>query len=265
MNYFFKMKHKMMKRITSFLCLSAMAVLLFPSCDKEDDMANIQVSIKVLQSSEKAVPNDIPPLPEAKSATAKSFVLDKFLINIKEIEFEFEKPYPGFTGPPNCECEKDGECEIEFEGPFLIDIASPEALTGLLLGSFPLPSAVYEEIELDIGPSRDRNNRLIAGRSIFISGTIDGKPIELWTNSKAELEIEFPRKRAVDLTQPNADMWIKINLRKIISNLEAMDFSSAADGNGNGIIEIGHDDQDGNNALSTALFNSFRGCFELDD
>ncbi|HOF22267.1 MAG TPA: hypothetical protein PLO24_13505 [Bacteroidales bacterium] len=253
-----------------------MAVLLFSSCTKENDMANVQVKFRTVQSSAKIARGEMSSLPETEYTSGSSlsgtgypsgasFVPDKFLINIKEIEFEFEKPYPGFTGPHNCECEKDGECEIEFEGPFLIDIASSEAMTGLLLGRFPLPSAVYEEIELDIAPSRNRNNKQINGRSVFISGTYQGKPIELWTNSKAELEIEFPGKRAVDLTQPNADMWIRIHLDRIIANLSAMDFSSAVDGNGNGIIEIGHDDQDGNNALSATLFNSFRGSFELDD
>lgn len=254
-----------MKKITTFFSLFIMAVLLLSACQKENELTNVKVSLRAINSQKKAAGDNILISSEKKSLLSAPFVADKFLINIKEIEFEFEKPYRGFIGPHNCECESDGECEIEFEGPFLVDIASPEALTGLLLGNFPLPSAIYKEIKLDIAPSRSRNNTLISGRSIYISGTIDGKPVELWTNSKAELEIEFPRRKAIDLSQHNANMWININLRKIISNLAEMDFSSAVDGNGNGIIEIGHDDTDGNNLLANELFNSFRGCFELDD
>lgn len=255
-----------MKKIIVSFGLLIMLILFLSACQKENDLANVKVSIRTIQSQKKVASSGILSSSEKKSSVSASFVLDKFLINIKEIEFEFERPYPGFIGPPNCECEHDGECEIEFEGPFLVDIASPEALSGLLLGNFPLPSAIYEEIKLDIAPSRGRNNNdLIAGRSIYISGTFNELPIELWTNSKAELEIEFPKRKAIDLTQHNASMWININLDKIISNLEEMDFSSAVDGNGNGIIEIGHDDPDGNNVLATKLFNSFKGSFELDD
>ncbi len=254
-----------MKRTTSILAFMVVAALLFASCTKEGDFGNVQIGIKAVETDLKSGRADLVGLADAGSINAGSLVLDKFLINIKEIEFEFYKPYPGFVGPHNCECESDGECQIEFDGPFLIDIASSQALTGVLLGSFELPSALYDEIELDISPSRNDSNELIAGRSVYIAGTIDGQPFEMWTNKKAELEIEFPGRKGVDITKDDASRWIRISLSRIRSNLAAMDLSSAVDGNGNGIIEIGHNDQDGNNALSATLFNAFRGSFDIDD
>ncbi|HNR42575.1 MAG TPA: hypothetical protein PKL65_10100 [Bacteroidales bacterium] len=261
-----------MKKIFISLSFAVMTVSLLVSCSKENEMTtNLQLGIKTTQKQLTLPSAAMQESSDVQSAKGTSLVLDKFLINIKEIEFEFEKPHSGFKGPHNCECDhnhkdkKDHECEITFDGPYIIDIVSPEALTGLLLGNFPLPSAKYEEIELDIAPSGDRSNELIGGRSVYISGKIGEKPFQLWTNAKAELEIEFPGKKKYNLTQDKASLWIKISLDRILSNLASIDLSSAADGNGNGIIEIGHDDNDGNNNLAAFVFRSFRGCFELDD
>lgn len=254
-------------RKIGFLSIILVTMSLIFSCSKESELTtNLQLGIKTTLKQLTASGDGLKTSPYAKTIKGEPLVLDKFLINISEIEFEFEKPYAGFTGPYNCECEdEDNECEIKFKGSYIIDIASPEALTGLLLGNFPLPSAIYDEIELDITPSRNNNNVLINGRSVYISGQIGEKPFQLWTNSQAELEIEFPGRKKIDLTKEDASLWIKISLDKILANLESIDLSSAVDGNGNGIIEIGHDDPDGNNALATLIFNSFKGSFELDD
>ncbi len=259
-----------MKKIFISLSFAVMTVSLLVSCSKENEMTtNLQLGIKTTQKQLTLAIAAMPEAIDAKSSKGMSLVLDKFLINIREIEFGFEKPHSGFKGSHNCECDnkdkEDHECEITFEGPFLIDIVSPEALTGLLLGNFPLPSAFYDEIELDIAPSGDMGNKLIGGRSVYVSGKIGEKPFQLWTNFQAELEIEFPGKKNINLSRDDASLWIKISLDRILSNLATMDLSNSADGNGNGIIEIGHDDKDGNNALAVKLFNSFNGCFEMDD
>jgi hypothetical protein len=59
--------------------------------------------------------------------------------------------------------------------------------------------------------------------------------------------------------------FIDISVDKIRTNLEAMNFGTAVYGNNNGIIEIGHNDPDGNSALAHSILNALTGCFDLDD
>ena len=58
---------------------------------------------------------------------------------------------------------------------------------------------------------------------------------------------------------------MEVSLEKVKSYLQAMNLSSAPDRDGDGCIEIGNDDQDGNQALSGSLIYAIAGCFNLDD
>ena len=58
------------------------------------------------------------------------------------------------------------------------------------------------------------------------------------------------------------DLIININMDEVLSNV---DLTTAVDGNGNGIIEIGPDDTDGNNALAEQLNDEMDDATDMDD
>ncbi len=261
-----------MKKITVLLVIAGVMVLLLASCQKESNRTNVQLNIRSSETLIKSASSDIQTVIKSSSAALSAIVIEEFLINIREVEFELDESFSGFDGSYESSDDDNDEFDdddiyddIEFEGPYLIDIMSQDVLDGMVLDNFSLPYATFDEIELDIAPSHDLDNAKMAGHSIFVAGTIDGMPFELWTNKEEEIEIEFDDDQAVSLTQEDIKFYINISLDKIKSNLGAMNLGAAADGNNNGIIEIGHDDPDGNHELASSLLNAFAGCFDLDD
>jgi hypothetical protein len=266
-----------MKRITAFLCIVGFAVILLSSCQKVNDNSNAQLIVKAtttsgLKSASTLTGTDV----SLSSTGSDSVILDTFLINIKDIEFELDESSSGTCDDCSDDCgEECGEdcsddCDstykdIKAEGPYLINVISPEVLDGLVIDNFSIPNAVYDEIEFDLAPYKLTDNSKMTGRSIYVAGTINGKRFELWTSKEKEIEIEFHDQSAVNLTGETIKFYIDISVDKIKTNLEAMNLGTAVDGNNNGIIEIGYNDPDGNSALAHSILNAITGCFELDD
>lgn len=252
-----------MKKTTALLSIIGIVSFLMFSCQKESDSSNAELIIKTSAA----------PLLKSAVASASTIVIDTFYINIKDIEFEFEEGYAGSYGTDDDidddDCsdndKDDSYDDLEAEGPYLIDIMSPEALNGLVLDSYSIPNAVYDEIEFELACYHLTDNNKMQGRSAYLAGTINGNRFKLWTDKVKEFEIEFPDQSAVSLTGDNMKLYIDISLEKIKSNLEATNLGAAVDGNNNGYIEIGHDDTDGNHSLSGSLLNAISGCFDLDD
>jgi hypothetical protein len=279
-----------MKRITALLSVAVIAVIFLSSCQKESVNSNTQLIFKAtnstaLKSASAGISTD------TKSALAGTdiVVLDTFLINIKDIKFEFDESNAGIR-PDSCndDCNDDrnddGECDdksgdcpcnddcndstytnIQAEGPYLINVLSPDVLNGMVLDNFSIPNAIYDEIEFDLAPYQLTDNEKMSGRSIYLAGTINGLRFELWTNKVKEIEIEFHDQSAVNLTGETIKLYIDISLEKIKANLEAMNLGTAVDGNKNGFIEIGYNDPDGNQTLASSILNAITGCFDLDD
>jgi hypothetical protein len=279
-----------MKRITALLSVAVIAVIFLSSCQKESVNSNTQLILKAtnstaLKSASAGISTD------TKSALAGTdiVVLDTFLINIKDIKFEFDESNAGIR-PDSCndDCNDDrnddGECDdksgdcpcnedcndstytnIQAEGPYLINVLSPDVLNGMVLDNFSIPNAIYDEIEFDLAPYQLTDNEKMSGRSIYLAGTINGMRFELWTNKVKEIEIEFHDQSAVNLTGETIKLYIDISLEKIKANLEAMNLGTAVDGNNNGFIEIGYNDPDGNQTLARSILNAITGCFDLDN
>lgn len=263
-----------MKRITILLCFVGIITIILTSCQKESTDSNVQIILKASGFLSKSALSDMQPMTKSSAATLSTIELDAFFINIKDVEIELEDCYTGsdrssykFDDDDDYDDDEydddDTNEDIELEGPILIDVLSPEVLNGKVLGRVSLPYVTCEEIEFDIAPSRGMGNDKMADLSIFIKGTVDGMPFEVWTDRAREIEIDFDDDRPVNLAE-EIRFLIDISLDKVRSNLETKILSTAVDGNNNGIIEIGHDDTDGNNTLSRSLLYTLIGSFDLD-
>jgi hypothetical protein len=277
-----------MKRITVLLCIIGMASIFLSSCKKESSNPNseAQLIIKATTSAvQKSVSDGIST--DTKSALTGTgiVVVDTFLINIRDIKFEFDESNAGIR-PDSCsddctddvECDdKSGDCpcnedcndstytDIQSKGPYLINVLSPDVLNGKVIDNFSLPNAVYDEIEFDLAVYEFSDNTKMLGRSIYLAGTINGNRFKLWTNMSKEIEIEFHDQSAVNLTGETIKLYIDISLEKIMASLGAINLGAATDGNNNGYIEIGNNDTDGNQIWAGAILKAITGCFDLDD
>jgi hypothetical protein len=260
-----------MKRIAALLSIIGIVTFLLPSCQKIIDKSNAQLIIKATKSTSlKSASEGMYSVSKSVSAGLTSIVLDTFFINIEDIKFEFDESNPGNKND-GCsdDCNDDSDdCaykDIKAEGPYLLNLMSPEVLNGMVLDSYSIPNAIYDEIEFNLASYHLTDNQKMTGRSVYIAGTIDGKRFRSWTNIDKEVEIEFHDQSAVSLTDEKIRFYIDISLEKVKANLEAINLGSAVDGNNNGYIEIGHNDPDGNQALSASLIHAITGCFDLDD
>jgi hypothetical protein len=264
----YKPKKIIMTRIKVLLCMAGMIIFLLSACQKIKDTSNAELIIKATEATSLKSASDFNS-PSFRSGLNSSsvIILDTFLINIEDIEFEFDESYDGQKGTDDCDDDRDDYAynNNESEGPYLIDMMSPEALNGMVLDKYTIPNAIYDEIDFDLSVYRKTDNKKMTGRSVYLAGTVNGNRFKLWTNKVKEVEIEFHDHNAVSFADESIRLFIDVSLGKITANIETMNLESAVDGNKNGYIEIGNDDPDGNRALSASLIHSIVGCFDLDD
>jgi hypothetical protein len=280
-----------MKRITFLLFIIGMASILLSSCKKEGNNPNSEAQLIIKTTSAKLNTASAGISSGTKSALAGSdiVVLDTFLINIKDIKFEFDESNSGKKTDSciddcsddcnnNADCDdKSGDCQcsndcndsanpdIQSKGPYLINVLSSDVLNGKVIDNFSLPNAVYDEIEFDLAICELTYNTKMLGHSIYLAGTINGNRFKIWTSNSREIEIKFHDQSALNLTGETIKLYIDISLEKILASLGAINLGAAADGNNNGYIEIGNNDTDGNKIWAGAILKAITGCFDLDD
>jgi hypothetical protein len=188
-----------MKRITAFLSIAVVATIFLSSCQKVSDNSNAQLIIKATTSTAlKSVSAVTSPATMPASAGSDIIVLDTFLINIKDIKFEFDESNADIK-PDSCnddcsddcndDCDgdaKSGDCpsnddcndstytDLHSKGPYLINVLSPDVLNGKVIDNFSLPNAFYDEIEFDLAVYELSDNTKMVGRSIYLAGTMNG-------------------------------------------------------------------------------------------
>lgn len=180
---------------------------------------------------------------------ASSVVLESFVVNIREIEMEFDDP------------ESDTEVEdealehvyedVKLKGPFVIDLLTQDGMATIQqLTSTSVPNAVYEEIEFKLHKNDEVDNAM-QGKSVWAKGTINDTPFIFWHNTDEEFEIDFEdAAENLALNGQAVDVVINFNLGLLFDSVQGIDLSGAVDGNGNGVIEIDPLGTDGNGKLA---------------
>ena len=153
-----------MKRVTKLLSILVALVIFLASCQKISDRTNARLIFKATGSPSKSASADIPTTAKSSSATLAVITLDDFFINVKDIEFEFDDD----------DDDLYDDDDLEFDGPYLLDVLSPEVSNGIVLDDFSLPNAILEEIEFNIA--------LIVGKK-----TIRWRVVQFMAFAKMEL------------------------------------------------------------------------------
>lgn len=145
--------------------------------------------------------------------------------------------------------DDDGEetDDIEFSGPFIVDLLNPSAISGL--EEIALPTGQYCRVELVLKklesgnlPSGVSPNDPMVGRSILVEGTrVDDTPFEMTT----ELDEEFKLENAtagfsIDASDVVKILFIAFDLDQWFSgvDLSGPSIEVSTDGSGNPIVLI---------------------------
>ena len=128
-----------------------------------------------------------------------------------------------------------------------------------------IPNGTYEEIEFEFEKSRDSSSELF-GKTILIKGLIEDVPFEFWYDMEVEVEVDFDDSN-VDITVSSSgnEITILFDLNEVFDIASGIDLTSAQDGNGDGLIEISPNDDDGNRNLARRLKEKLEESIELLD
>ena len=196
-------------------------------------------------------------------------VVTSFKINIKQIEFEVGDDGSdsgddegddngGNSGDDNHDGVYNGDDETQLNGPWELDLLNQSAP----VTTVTIANGTYEEVKFKLNKSVVSTSDLF-DKTMEIRGTINGTPFVYWHNLESEFEIDY-HDTAQNLVVSNGsfDLIINIDLNQVLSNI---DLTTAVDGNGNGLIEIGPDDTDGNNALAQQINGDMDDATEVED
>ena len=101
------------------------------------------------------------------------------------------------------------------------------------------------------------------GKSMKMTGAINGVPFEFWHDFDEEIEIDFEdSNKNLVINNNTSEVIINFNLNTVI---DMVDFSKATDNDGDGVITISPQDLDGNNALAQQLKDAIKAHIDLMD
>jgi len=189
-------------------------------------------------------------------------VLTSFKINLREIEFKFAESSNDDDDNSNGDSDDDGfydsDDEFELYGPFELDLLNQNAP----VTTVTVPNGTYEEVEFKLHKSTNSTSAMF-NKSVEITGTINGTPFVFWHDIDEDFEIDYEgANQSLIINNNSYDLVFNFDLNQVLS---LVDLSSAVDGDGDGVIEIGPNDTDGNQALANLLENSIEDSCDLDD
>lgn len=236
---------KTLKFVFGFIFL-AIAII---SCSKDESTSK---NSGVVALNAKATYNAAARL----NARANSIAISSFIVNLKEIEFEFNDDNENNDDDLTSDFGFDDD--LKLNGPFQLNLLNAPATLTIA----ELPNGVYEEIEFKLDKN-DIASNLMFNKSIEIKGTINGTPFVYWDDEDESFEVDFDdSNNNITVANNTLNLSLEFNLNEVVS---AVNLASATDGNGNGIIEIGPNNIDGNGSLADQIDDKLEEFADLND
>jgi len=232
-----------------FLSLLTLAII---SCSKDNNNGeggiNLTISA-VNQNVSKSVFN--------QKAFAADVIFTDFRISIRDVIFKNEDDV-------NSSLDSTSIDEIQFRGPYQIDLLDGTNALSQTIGNVFVPDGRYKELRFKLHKDEDllATDNLF-DRSIYIEGTIDGVPFVFWHDTSENLDVG--RSTGVFVQDGIVDFTVQFDISQFLSSLNQIDLSLATDNNGNGLIEIYPNDEDGNQDIAKDLKDNIKMAADLMD
>lgn len=153
----------------------------------------------------------------------------------------------------------DFDDEFELRGPFELNL-SQDVVT---IVEVEIPVGEYKEVEFEMERSNDPTSDLYQ-KSILMRGTISGTPFEFFHTLEEDFEVDYEDQgQNLVITEDNSNSVIFDF--DLVAVFNQVDLTGAADGNGNGTIEISPEDNDGNRQLANRIKNAIEQYVDLLD
>jgi len=219
--------------------------IVFASCSKDDNGGAIKLKMSTVNGS----------TAKATSTTSKNaaeVIYTDFKISIRDVVFKNDDD-------PNSSLDTD---EIQFRGPYQIDLLdNSDALTQTIADAF-VPDGLYKELRFKFHKDEDlpASDKLF-DKSIYIEGTIDGRPFVFWHDTSENLDVG--RNTGVEVINGMVNFTVEFDMSQFLSSLKQIDLSLATDNNQDGLIEINPNDEDGNQEIAKDLKDNIKETADL--
>jgi len=242
------------KKITQTI-IAIFLVAFTISCSKDNSTALLS-SGSVALKAKATINNTV-----AKNSTFSkglSLNITSLKINIKNIEFGVNEKEGELTSPNDSIYHN-----LELDGPFLLDLASGN--TSIDIANVEIPNNVYDKVQFELNKNTDPNSS-IYGKSIEINGDLNGVPFIFWTDAEEEMKINFSALNTnIVVDGTTTTTTINFDLSAIFGTASTIDFSTAVDGNADGVIEISPNNIDGNADLADLIKNLLKEGADLEN
>ena len=218
-------------------------ILAIISCSTENDDGSILLEVKAVNTASKA---------NALKVVNANVVFTDFRISIRDVVFKNDDD-------PNSNLDTD---EIQFRGPYQIDLLDNSNAITQTIGEAFVPDGLYKELRFKFHKDEDLSaTDNLFDKSIYIKGTLDGKPFVFWHDTSENLDLG--RSTGVRVQNGVVNFTVQFDISQFLSSLHQIDLSQATDANENGIIEIFPNDQDGNQEIAKDLKDNIKATADL--
>ncbi len=126
------------------------------------------------------------------------------------------------------------------------------------IGDVNAYNGIYGKLNFDLVPTTSvPEEDEMHGHSVLVKADWNGIPAQLALDMEEEVNVQFNKGIEVDGAQ---ELVLTLYMDRL---LEGIDPSTIADGNGNGLIEIGPNDEDGNDAIYQQLKANIESSLDM--
>lgn len=229
-----------MKKLFVLLTFFIMGSLFIWSCSNDDKIIDAGVKLSVSSTLNNPV----------KTLQPGSVVITDFKICIRDIIFK-----------NNDDSEFDTN-EVQFRGPFIVDLLDSLTTYSETVGLIDLPNGVYDKLRLKLHKAEtiSEANEMF-DKSIIIRGWINGVAFEMWHDTDVEFDFDFIS--GLNIADNNFNYQIDFNISQFLNSYYNIDLTLALDEDHDGIIEINPENDDNNENFAEKLKENIKYAAEL--
>jgi hypothetical protein len=243
----------MMKKlisVTAYMLLVS-GVVLLSGCSEDEPSPVGTVNLSVSSSGSNSFSTA-----RIMGRSKADIVITDFQISIRDVIFKSDVDDEGVS---------DDSTEVAFRGPYQVDLLNGSDALTETIGSAEIPNGIYEEVRFKFHKDEDLStDQPLYDKSIFISGTIDGMPFEMWHDTSENLDLG-KNSGGIVVDDNVVNLTVDFTIDQFMSSLVQIDLSDAVDGNQDGMIDINPNDSDGNKEIADDLKENIKAAADLLD
>ena len=235
-----------MKNHTLLILVGIIVVFIIQSCSTNDPSAVGAVNLKVKSEGNTTI--------NTGGRLAGTVEITDFKISIRDVSFKNED-----DDAPNFDTT-----DVKFRGPYQLDLLNGGDPLTETIGNAEIPNGTYQEIRFKFHKDEAlASTDKLFDRSIYLAGTIDGVPFEMWHDTSENLDVG--RSTGVTVQDNQVSLTVVFTVDQFLESLHVIDLTTAVDGNSDGLIEINTNDPDGNEEIADLLKENIKEAANLMD